>query len=203
MKTLIVSLIALSAVGAIGWYFIQPPVVDAPSTLTVPAEESSAEPNGEALENASVGEGTLYALFASRTSGVCTFTTVDTNTSSTGTVWFGNGKFALESQSLVGGERYLANMINDGARTYLWSGTVAGTMALVMDNEDSVSTRDVTAASPDTVDLNAVVQYNCDSWSVDETKFVPPDNLSFTDLNDIEQGAFEGMMRGAPEGLDL
>ena len=150
------------------------------------------------------GTESLRAVLDVRTSGYCTFASDDEGVTSTGEFWFDGEQFALAATSRVASELYTSNIINDGTQTFFWGGTAAGQMAVVVGNDISAETIADEAVIPvDRFELEEVVTYTCEETPIAQNIFVPPGTVTFTDMDALLEGMFEGELRGVPEGLTL
>ncbi len=100
----------------------------------------------------------------------------------------------MNGKTYVSGKRVRADftgghMIQDGTYAYMWSDTQAtGTKIKV----DAMAELAKNAATPtgqtqktQTVDENEKASMNCSAWITDESQFVPPTNITFTDLSEM------------------
>jgi hypothetical protein len=152
------------------------------------------------------GQGTLADFFSRDESVYCTFSgTYEDDTTGEGEFWYANERLRVEAITRVEGEVYTSNMINDGERTYIWSGTADGMQAMVMDtNMTTASSAEYESGAADArIDMEQTIEYECQPWTPQDAQFVPPSNIDFIDTNDMMEGLFQGEMRGIPEGMNF
>lgn len=103
---------------------------------------------------------------------------------SEGLVMISGGKVRGDFQSAVDGQAQATHLIVDGNTSYLW---VEGQNTGFKTTFDSNVADDLKENTPDTFaqsfDANANLDYKCSPWTVDNSVFVLPSNVSFTDLN--------------------
>lgn len=183
----------------------QPAAAPAEPRASSPATSTPEVVEGDAA-GVETGEGTLADFYSRSESVYCTFTGVyEDGTTGEGEFWYANERMRVEALTRVGGEVYTSNMINDGERTYVWSGTVDGMQAMVMDTDmtEMSAEYEAGAAADARVDMEQTIEYECQPWAARPAQFVPPSNIDFIDMNDMLDGVFQGEMRGVPEGLSL
>lgn len=201
MKTILI-LIGVTAGAGILIYTLTDTFAPATDTSEAP-EAVVTDTTASTPENNFSGTGPLSALFGAGQSIICEFIHTSADVTSEGTLWYDQDKFAVESTSRIDGELYTTNLINDGARSYIWSGTAAGSMAISMSNENTDlddNVHDFASGGPvEPFDPDDSVTYDCDRWTVNPLTFVPPSTLDFFDLDQFSAETF----RGVPEGMDF
>jgi hypothetical protein len=189
-------------------YIILAQPATAPTDITTNPATTDTKPSAmpDVAEVVS-GQGTLADFFGRDESVYCTFSgTYEDDTTGEGEFWYANERLRVEAITRVEGEVYTSNMINDGERTYIWSGTADGMQAIVMDTDMTTGAAaefDAGAATEARVDMEQAITYECEPWSVQTAQFVPPSNIEFIDMNDMMEGMFQGQLRGIPEGMDF
>jgi hypothetical protein len=182
-----------------------------PAAAPTEPATTTAEPEAELEASSDVpalvtGQGTLADFFGRGESVYCTFSgTYEDDTTGEGEFWYANEQLRVEAITRVDGEVYTSNMINDGARTYIWSGTADGMQAMVMDSDmtTDASTEYEAGAADARVDMEQTIEYECQPWTPQPAQFVPPSNIDFIDMNDMMEGMFQGELRGVPEGMNF
>ncbi len=139
---------------------------------SVAEEETSAE-------NPGVFNGSMKDLLARGGSHKCTFSQEVDNSKSTGTVYISGkkmrGDFAtLETTTNMNME---SHMISDGEFAYVWSAAMPMGMKMKID---------MGTESPENVsqgmDYDQKLDYSCEAWVADETKFSVPTEIKFSEL---------------------
>jgi len=153
------------------------------------------------------GTGRLADMFTQTEPVQCAFTSIETEDSvSEGMFWYDDGLFAAEVLTRAEGELYTSNLINTGTQLYVWSGTAAGMMAIVMaapTSTEALLATQADAATSDGIDYEQQVSYDCQPWTPNQLQFTPPADMAFIDVAAMMQGMMEGSVPGAPEGLDF
>jgi hypothetical protein len=193
---------------AIVAYILMVQPAAAPTEPTPAATEAETEAMTESdSRDLTTGQGTLADFYSRGESVYCTFSgTYADDTTTEGEFWFANEQMRVEAITRVAGEVYTSNMINDGERTYIWSGTADGMQAMVMDTDmsaDMPTEYDTGAATDARVDMEQTIEYECQPWTPQAAQFVPPSNIDFIDMNAMMEGMFQGEMRGLPEGMNF
>lgn len=144
--------------------------------------------------------GTIKDLFTKNQPMQCTFSWSDEDVSSSGTVYVAGSKMHGNFQTKQGNEEpYQSYIIQDGEYQYAWSPVDANKgMKMKISDVQMTETTPMAKETPTNEEQvlnweNQNVDYNCQPWTVDESKFVPPSNVEFTDLNEQMQKATEQM----------
>ena len=104
------------------------------------------------------------------------------NAQSQGTVYVGNGKMRTDSTATVAGKSIVSHMILDGNTIYTWvDGQTTGFKMQVTPTEAEKSQ----ASQQKPVNLEQKVDYSCEGWSVDNSLFTPPSNVTFSDFSSL------------------
>jgi len=80
--------------------------------------------------------------------------------------------------------------IDDGEFIYTWNSITKTGMKMPRGDEedyeqyDDLDEDDMSVSSPD---LKSTLSLKCERWTVDNRKFIPPSDISFTDFSSIEQ----------------
>ncbi len=120
----------------------------------------------------------LKDLAAANKNQTCTFSTTDSNYSSEGTIYTAGGKFRGDFKSTAQNQTTLSHMIYDSKDAYMWmDGSTTGFKLSI----DAAAQAD---ASKQSFDANQKLNYDCDSWSVDSSKFELPSNVQFNAMMD-------------------
>jgi len=87
------------------------------------------------------------------------------------------GDFAVKDST---GKETVAHMISDGTNVYIWS---QGLQMGVKMNLNAAKSATSNAQVKQTVDINQNVDMQCGTWVVDNSKFVVPTTVTFTDVS--------------------
>ncbi len=140
----------------------------------VASDSSSADSaSGASMENT-----TIKSLIAGEGSRKCTFKTTEAGVESSGTVYAGGGKMRGDFTSTIEGKETMSHMIYDGTTSYIWMDGQATGFKMALDAEQTAS-----AEQNQSVDVNKNYEFDCDSWSVDNSKFEVPGNVEFSDFS--------------------
>jgi len=162
--------IAIAIVIAIFSYFMFGKSSQSP---TGPTEVGTNTQSGE-----SMSKGTIKSLFSGGKNQTCNIKYPEDQQMGQGTVYVSGEKFRGEFTTVAEGKTMDYNMIQDGGYMYSWSS------ASPQGTKMQISELEKANASPTSgqVDLDSEVDLNCSGWSVDESKFQVPTNITFTDI---------------------
>ncbi len=135
----------------------------------------------------------LKSLFDSGKSQKCAWENKTDEGKISGVIYFKGDKFYQET-TLADGKRMYA--ISDGANMYSYfDGTntgfkVAMDFGAIKDTAENLSgeTKDMAP------DFEKNMDFKCAAWAVDESKFTPPANITFTDLSGMLQN-LDGLLK--------
>jgi hypothetical protein len=137
------------------------------------------------------GQDTFANLFKLGRTLECSFTFKDQGITSEGTGFFDGKQMRVDSMYMGDGRAtYMSSMISDGTIMYLWSKTEAGSFAMKMAVPPEGVTSNTAPVDQSKGGLNpqSKVTYNCKSWKVDGSVFVPPTDIKFMNMDDMMNG---------------
>lgn len=136
---------------------------------------TSGQENGSAMNS-------LVDLLAGGGNVTCNFDVPsdENGNSSKGTVYISNGNMRGDFQTTQDGKVTSMSMIRKGNDNYVWGDGMETGMKMTLSPEDL---KGKTNEASKYVDLNKKVDYRCNPWGVDSSKFNPPSNIRFTDFS--------------------
>lgn len=138
----------------------------APTTEIPPTTLSDeTEPNSQ------VAPQSLKDLLAFGTTQKCDFSGEE----SKGTMYTANGKGRGDFESTVEGKVEKGHMIVDSAMMHIWIEGQAQGVKIALD----------TSGKGQGVDINEKIDYSCESWTQDSSKFTLPAGVTFMDLGTV------------------
>lgn len=149
------------------------------------------------------GVGSFTSLLGLGQNLKCDFSFDDgEGASGEGTSYITKDRMRVDSTMVADGVTYDSHMINDGEYIYTW--TTGGEMPFaikmqVPEDQDVESADDAPLEERGVVTGDEEVNYDCDRWSVDALKFVPPSDVEFMDMESM----FKDMMQNMPEGFEM
>lgn len=153
----------------------------------VEIETSDADDDVETVESAT----SLRSLLSLGRDVVCTFSRVDEMSAVSGVVYVADqnirGDFDVRTESTG---TMKGHMIKVGNEIYTWSDAFTQGVKLAVDAEAEMKSNE-----QNPVGLDDEVEYECDSWNKDASKFSVPGNINFIELNAGASGTIE---TGAP-----
>ncbi|MCA9365866.1 hypothetical protein KC723_03140 [Candidatus Kaiserbacteria bacterium] len=203
LQKIIILCLAILVIGIAIWYFISgknSPSAELTNDNSSAIDSEMSENNQDKMEAPS-GLGSLASLIGLGQNITCDYSFSDEGNSGSGTGYFAKDKMRVDSTMQTDGQTYDSHMINDGEYTYVWTTTSDQPFAMKMPveefeqdspliEEDSQQTQ---------VSMDQQVEYDCNSWSVDQSVFVPPADIEFTDM----EAMMKQMMGNIPEGFEM
>lgn len=149
-----------------------------PSTV-----DSNTEATADAESEASIESGSIESLIAAGRSQMCTFSSKEQDTQTSGTMYVSGGKMRGDFETDTGsGNKTVSHMMYDGTTSYVWSD--GSNMGFKM----ALDTSDQTSAPTQGVDPKKNYEYHCEKWSTDNSKFELPSNVEFTSAPSVTTG---------------
>lgn len=184
----IVALVIVILLG-VGWYVTS-------RQDSTPGEEGAVQEQPSA-NDASTVSGTFEDLFALGRDVMCTFS----GDGNTGTFYIDTGSQRMRGDftTTTDSGSVDGHIINDSEYVYTWTdGEPQGVQLAVPEGNPALSSTAPDNVPPAYQELNQDYEYDCDTWSVDESKFTLPSGIDF--LNVGEQ--FQQMQAEIPAGVD-
>lgn len=125
--------------------------------------------------------GTLKDLFSGGKTVNCKFSYPDNSMS--GNVFVSGGKVRNEFTTTKDGKTTDGTVIYDGTYAYFWSSSSSQAIKYKMGSIEDMQKQ--AQGQAQTMDLSQKVNFDCSNWSVDNSKFVPPSNIQFTDFTEM------------------
>ncbi|MEX0895782.1 MAG: hypothetical protein WDZ94_02480 [Patescibacteria group bacterium] len=175
---IILGFLTLGAIGYVAYTYVQP----APEATEEAAVEITSSSDPESIETS------LKELLTLGRNIACTFTSTTDASTTTGNVFVTNqgermrGDFQTTDDNE---EVYDSHIISDGEFTYLWMDSQDQGYKMSIDPEDDSIFPSTEEEAEDiaTIDENADVSFSCNSWSPDQSMFVPPSDIEFIDFS--------------------
>jgi hypothetical protein len=140
-------------------------------------------------------ETSLAALQAKGQPRKCTYSNDVKNGKYTGTAYFSSDKqMRNDYKSTVNGTERNGGMIITGDTQYFWNNETKKGYKMAIKADDSKKTSSSSSSSSstqtsnsDSVDTKAKYSFNCEAWTVDDSKFTPPSDIAIQDLTQMMQ----------------
>lgn len=155
------------------------------STDSISAD--SKETNDSAVSKSSVN-----SLLGTGKNVTCKITYPDNGGS--GSIYVSDKKFSGEFSFTSGGKTTQTSVINDGDYMYSWYGTTG----MKFKASSTTAPSPASGTGGQSADLDKQVDMNCSAWTADNSKFVPPADVQFTDYTEMMQKTQTGAS-GAPK----
>lgn len=136
------------------------------------------------------GPMSLKELIAGGVSQKCTFADTSAEIPTEGTVYVGGGKVRGDFSATSQGKAMGMHMIADGATMHTWiDGMTSGFKMDMAASQSGTNTQQ-------SFDSDKKIDYHCESWAVDASRFVLPSDITFQDMAAMMQGAMPGAGAG-------
>ncbi len=147
------------------------------------------EQNSQGTENQ---KSSLKNLMARSGSHMCTFNEATANSTNSGTVYISGGKMRGDFTSIAEGKTMQSHMISMNQESYVWTDDMKQGFKMSLDQAAPTQGK-----QDQSVDINAELNYKCESWSEDGSKFNLPQGVTFTSMQEMMNG---GMMNSGIQG---
>lgn len=142
------------------------------------------------VETTNETKTSLSALLEKGDPQKCTYSGEIEGGEYTGTAYFSSDKqMRNDYKSTVNGETRDGSMIITDGTQYFWNTETKKGFKTAITADDSQQT---SSEENDSVDTNAKFTFNCDTWTVDDSKFTPPSDVTIQDLTQLMQGVPTG-----------
>lgn len=180
MGKTIIGIIAVVVIIAAGYFFFTSKA-KAPSVDELGAG-ASAQQQGAADTSAGQSLKELIGLGAAQK---CSFDDAVTGGQASGTVYVGGGKVRTDFATQQGGQAVVGHSIVDGSTSYTWiDGMKDGFKVSVAAGAQQTGA----AGGAQGIDMEAKMNYRCEPWTLDASKFAPPASVTFRDMSEMMQG---------------
>lgn len=171
---IVIGAIIVLLIAVVGYFVFKP--ASAPQPPPVLSESTSV--TQEVTPTVAPKKITLRSLLGSSSSQKCEFS--DDNLSSSGQVYIADGKIRVISTIDVSSPPN--NVIINGDQMYYWvEGQTTG-YAL----SSSITAGEATpSAANQSVDMDQLIDFSCQPWTVDSAKFELPSGIQFTDFSKL------------------
>lgn len=164
--------------------------MEAAPAPALPEEEQNGPLSAEALELEA--EGSFVSIMQSGKPVECLFSykNPEHGGRSEGTFFYAERKFAIEAVTAYDGVPYNSQIVSDGTFTYMWGESPNGAAAIkvaVPKNDGGTP-----EAGPG-FKLDQPVSYTCSAWNVDQTRLVPPSDVTFLDMTAMYEATIQGV----------
>lgn len=141
--------------------------------------------------------GSILSLLQGGRNVTCTYSLETEGGTTSGTVYIAGDRMYGEFTTTVDNlQSFDSNVIRDNEYMYTWSSAVeGGTKMKIVEAEDNEAE---TEKDDTTKSLEQDVDMKCNSWTADNSKFIPPGDIEFTDLtSDVEK--IDKMIQGVKD----
>lgn len=185
--TTVIGLVAAVLVGV--WYFSNLYKETSPAVLSEGTEISVATTTaGDSL----VGKDSLTALLTLGKSLECTFSFSSEGVRGEGSAFYDDGLARIDSLYLDESNQNMSSYLiidSNNEVMYSWftnDGLTQGVkLSTKVPSDQTAVVKDIT--KPETVTPDTPVQYDCKPWVADRSVFVPPSEIEFTDMSDMQK----------------
>lgn len=126
-------------------------------------------------------KGSLKSLLGIGKTAKCTYTYTPQDGGGTGTIYVSGNKMNGNFKTTLDGKITEANVLHDGEYSYIWEPSGKNGIKMKIDPQVEATK----AEENQSFDWNQEINYKCDEWSGDDSKFTAPSNIEFTDLSQM------------------
>lgn len=143
---------------------------------------------------------TIRDLMAMTANQSCSFSD---DMGNSGTLYSGGGSVRVDAQSMHDDAPVTSHLVSDGNYMYLWGDDSTEGMKMgINEIEEAQANTSSQYNTPKAFDVNESVNYECNPWSVDDTMFALPSNITFTDFSKMMEDAMNSMNDSVMEGTE-
>lgn len=149
--------------------------------LLLAKNKASTPYNTSAVTNTNMMQGTIQDIFAGGKNQKCDFDVKESTGGETkGSVSVASDKAYGTFEMTTNGKVTNTYMVRDGDTFYLWGNSLPLAIKTKMSVNDMA--KQMSGGNYSNIDPNKKLEFNCNSWTVDESLFTPPANIKFTDV---------------------
>lgn len=173
----------------LGTLFLIPKKSQAPTSTIDNSQQPQADDNSK--------KNTLSGLLAMGKNTECTFSYEVNGVNSQGTIYISGNKMRGDFSTTIKGSAQESSMINDGEYTYFWGSAMPQGVKMKVSADQAKATDETKKY----YDPDRTVDYDCKTWTVKEVYFIPPTNVTFSDLSKMMEALPTGMgkITGMPD----
>ncbi len=169
---LLIGLVLLLGVGGVGAFVAMKGITSTPAPLTATPATSGEPTSGSSMQ-------TMRDFLVGGKTVSCTFPD--------GEMFVANGKVRTDISTTAGGTSTVMHMIVDGNTAYNW--TEGQTTGFKLAYSASAGASSSNTGSGQTVDVDKKMDFNCQPWNGDSSKFTLPTSVTFTDTSALTGSA--------------
>ena len=178
MSKIISAILVVGVLGGGVWYFISGSAGSQGASTPNATTTSSSAVSTESFS----GEASFNDIMARGGSWKCAFDTTSSVADSSGVVYIGGEKkMRGDFQTKVAqvNMNIESHMVRDGDFMYTWSSAMPQGIKVAITAENSSTVGTGATSGNQSFDVGAKVNWKCDAWPTDESKFVVPTNITF------------------------
>lgn len=186
------AVLVIVLLGAGVFFFMRKP--KAPAMTTTGEEVQTQQQTGSMKKRSSLRD--LMGLGQNLT---CTYS--DAQGKSVGTMYVSGADVRSDFDvTTPEGDNLVSHMITDGTTVYIWTdGQAVGFKQTLTAMEDSSGETTEESGETQTVNVDEEVDFDCNNWTVDRSKFDLPTGVEFSDFSTMMQDA---MQKAATENTE-
>lgn len=142
-------------------------------------------PAAEQVEQRSQTANTISQLLSSSKSEQCKLNTTNEGVTVVGDMYFADNKLRADYTSTQNSKTTTGSMIILADKQYVWD--VAGKKGVSFSfARDQIESESSNIKNQTGFDVTKQYDFRCQAWNIDETKFVPPTDVQFTDFTNLQ-----------------
>jgi hypothetical protein len=169
---------------------------------------SDVASNNEAVDAESsvdTESASIKSLLTADRNQTCTFTSTEGDMKSEGTVYVSGGKMRGDFSTTTSGQTNVSHMIHKDNTNYMWTEGQTTGLKMTFDPKAVEAASEASSTQNQSVDPNKNLDFDCDSWSADNSKFELPSGVTFSELPTLpgmDAAAGAGAAAGASGSAD-
>ncbi len=181
-KKLIIAIVAVVIVLAVGVgaYAMSNKNDDKASTT----ETTSSNTNQAKKDETTAQTASIADVLGTTDTKQCSFNTTIAGRQTSGTIYFSNKRLFMTYSASKDGKTTSGSMIVTNGSQYVWDN---GSKKGVKFSFSSDQAAQEASNQAEGVDVNQKYNFSCKAWTVDESKFTPPSDVTIQDLSQLQQ----------------
>ena len=181
----LIGLVVIIVVIGGGWYVYQAGGTPGDTSESALGTEGDAK---QPVSGVFTEEGTVVDLLKLGKSISCTYEQHNAKMDGSGTVYLdGLNRFRVKGVQTQNGSTFESNIIYTPSTMYMWVEGDGKSFALKVPVKEPITTTNSTSdASLNSTVVYEDVTYTCSAWSVSDSLFTPPTNVTFISAEDIQ-----------------
>lgn len=173
--------VVLAGAGVAGWVALKGNDKTISDNSTQTDQPAQTQPQSEVMPK------TINGFLAAGKNQKCTFSSSAGEAQTSGTMYFAGERMRGEYKSVSDGQTTNGQMIITDGLQYFWEPSSKRGVKLTISQQDAEeSAGNTSSGSQGGLETDAEYDFNCDDWTVDQSRFTPPSDIEFMDISGIQ-----------------